>query len=216
MMNFEAQRKRMVDTQLIPRGIHDPLVLKAMGKVPREQLVPKHLRDTAYADNALPIGEDQTISQPYIVALMTQALELKGGEKVLEVGTGSGYQAAILAEIARDVYTVERVTPLGEKAKQVLARLGYQNIHFRVFNGTLGWPERSPYDAVIVTAGAPEVPEPLLEQLEEGGRLVIPVGDRISQDLFKVRKVKGKPEKKDLGAVRFVSLVGEHGWKEQG
>jgi protein-L-isoaspartate(D-aspartate) O-methyltransferase len=214
-MDFEAQRKQMVETQLILRGIHDPLVLKAMGKVPRELFVPKYLNDSAYSDNALPIAENQTISQPYIVALMTQALELKGSEKVLEIGTGSGYQAAVLAEIAREVYTVERFALLAEKAKELLTHLGYQNIHFRVFNGTLGWTDRSPYDAIIVTAGAPDVPQPLLDQLEEGGRLIIPVGDRISQDLFKVRKVGGEPKREDLGAVRFVSLVGEHGWKER-
>ena len=215
-MKFEDQKKRMLHSQLIPRGIRDPLVLKAMGKVPREEFVPKDIGETAYSDNALPIGEGQTISQPYLVALMTEALELKGTEKVLEIGTGSGYQAAVLAEIAREVYTVERVAALSERAKQVLARLGYENIHFKVFNGTLGWPEHSPYDAVIVTAGAPEIPELLIEQLAEGGRLVIPVGDRFGQDLVKIRKVKGERLKEDLGAVRFVSLVGEHGWEEQG
>lgn len=206
----------MVETQLIPRGIHDPLVLKAMGKVPREEFVPQHLRETAYHDNALPIAEGQTISQPYIVALMTQALELVGTEKVLEIGTGSGYQAAILAEIVQEVYSVERVTSLTDKAKQVLEKLGYRNIDFKVFNGTLGWPEHAPYDAVVVTAGAPEIPDPLVEQLKEGGRLVIPVGDSLSQDLLKIRKVKGKPLTEDLGAVQFVRLVGEHGWEAKG
>jgi protein-L-isoaspartate(D-aspartate) O-methyltransferase len=214
-MNFEAQRRRMVETQLIPRGIRDPLVLKAMGKVPREEFVPEDIRDTAYSDNALPIGEGQTISQPYIVALMTEALELKGQEKALEIGTGSGYQAAVLAEIAKEVYTVERVASLSEKAEQILGSLGYANIHFKIFNGTLGWPEHSPYDAIMVTAGAPEIPESLIEQLGEGDRLVIPVGDRLGQDLLKIRKTKGKTVTEDLGAVRFVNLVGEYGWKEQ-
>jgi protein-L-isoaspartate(D-aspartate) O-methyltransferase len=216
LMNLQAQRKRMLERQLIPRGIHDPLVLKAMEKVPREAFVPEDLRESAYGDNPLPIGEGQTISQPYIVALMTEALELKGSEKVLEIGTGSGYQAAVLAETTKEVYTVERVARLSEKAKQILGRLGYANIHFKIFNGTLGWPEHSPYDAIMVTAGAPEIPESLIEQLREGGRLVIPVGDRLGQDLLKIRKTKGKTTTENLGAVRFVSLVGEYGWKEQG
>jgi protein-L-isoaspartate(D-aspartate) O-methyltransferase len=214
-MSFEAQRKRMVDIQLVPRGIRDPLVLEAMGKVAREEFVPKNLRESAYSDNALPIAENQTISQPYIVALMTQALELKGGEKVLEIGTGSGYQSAILAEIAGEVYTVERISALNDRAKEILSRLGYRNIHYNVVNGTLGWPERSPYDAIIVTAGAPKIPEPLMEQLAEGGRLVIPVGDSLGQDLLKIRKGGGEPLTEDLGAVRFVRLVGEYGWEER-
>jgi len=214
-MNFEAQRKRMVDAQLIPRGIRDPLVLEAMGKVAREEFVPKNLRERAYSDNALPIAENQTISQPYIVALMTQALELKGGEKVLEIGTGSGYQAAVLAEIAGEVNTVERISALNDRAKEILSRLGYRDIHYKVVNGTLGWPERSPYDAIIVTAGAPKIPEPLMEQLAEGGRLVIPVGDSLAQDLLKIRKGGGEPFTEDLGAVRFVRLVGEYGWENR-
>jgi protein-L-isoaspartate(D-aspartate) O-methyltransferase len=215
-MTFETQRKRMVERQLLPRGIHDPLVLKAMEKIPREAFVPDDLRESAYGDNPLPIGEGQTISQPYIVALMTEALELKGPEKVLEIGTGSGYQAAVLAEIVQEVYSVERVTSLTEKAKQILGRLGYANIHFKVFNGTLGWPEHSPYDAIMVTAGAPEIPETLIEQLGEGGRLVIPVGDRLGQDLFKIRKKGGRTTTEDLGPVRFVNLVGEYGWEAKG
>jgi protein-L-isoaspartate(D-aspartate) O-methyltransferase len=215
-MAYETQRKRMVETQLIPRGIHDPLVLKAMEKVPREAFVPEDLRESAYGDNPLPIGEGQTISQPYIVALMTQALELKGSENVLEIGTGSGYQAAVLAEIVKELYTVERVAPLSEKAQQILEKLGYENIHSKIFNGTLGWPEHSPYDAIMVTAGAPEIPGSLIEQIGEGGRLVIPVGDRLGQDLLKIRKTRGKTVTEDLGAVRFVNLVGEYGWKEQG
>jgi protein-L-isoaspartate(D-aspartate) O-methyltransferase len=212
-MDFEAKRKKMVDTQLIPRGIRDPLVLKAMGKIPREEFVPENLRESAYTDNALPIAESQTISQPYIVALMTQALELNSGDKILEIGTGSGYQAAVLAEIVEDVYTVERIPSLTERARQVLSNLGYRNVHFKVFNGTLGWPEHSPYNAIIVTAGAPDIPEPLIEQLEEGGRLVIPVGDRFGQDLLRITKTAGGRLTKDLGAVRFVNLVGEHGWE---
>ena len=214
-MTYELQRKRMVETQLIPRGIHDPLVLKAMGRVPREAFVPAHLRDAAYHDNALPIAEGQTISQPYIVALMTQEMELKGPEKVLEIGTGSGYQAAILAEIVKELYTVERVAPLQEKAREVLSRLGYDNIYYKIFNGTLGWPDHAPYDGIIVTAGAPEIPDPLVAQLSEGGRMIIPVGDSLGQDLLKIRKVDGRTLTEDLGAVRFVRLVGEHGWEER-
>jgi protein-L-isoaspartate(D-aspartate) O-methyltransferase len=215
-MNLQAQRKRMLEKQLIPRGIHDPLVLKAMEKVPREAFVQEDLRESAYGDNPLPIGEGQTISQPYIVALMTEALELKGSEKVLEIGTGSGYQAAVLAEIAKEVYTVERVARLSEKAEQILGRLGYTNIHFKIFNGTLGWPEHAPYDGIMVTAGAPETPDPLINQLAEGGRMIIPVGDTLGQDLLKIRKANGRTLTEDLGPVRFVRLVGEHGWEQQG
>lgn len=215
-MNLQAQRKRMIERQLIPRGIHDPLVLKAMEKVPREAFVPEDLRESAYGDNPLPIGEGQTISQPYIVALMTEALELKGSEKVLEIGTGSGYQAAVLAEIAKEVYTVERIARLSEKAEQILGRLDYTNIHFKIFNGTLGWPEHAPYDGIMVTAGAPETPDPLINQLAEGGRMIIPVGDTLGQDLLKIRKANGRTLTEDLGPVRFVRLIGEHGWEEQG
>jgi protein-L-isoaspartate(D-aspartate) O-methyltransferase len=213
-MDFEALRKRMVATQLVPRGIRDPHVLRAMGKVPRELFVPGNLQENAYSDNALPIAKGQTISQPYIVALMTEALELEGDERVLEVGTGSGYQAAILAEISCEVYTVERIPALSEKAEETLDHLGYRNIRFKVYDGTLGWPEHSPYDAVIVTAGAPDIPDPLVQQLKKGGRLVVPVGDRLGQDLIKVIKKKGKTVRQNLGGVRFVSLVGEHGWEE--
>jgi protein-L-isoaspartate(D-aspartate) O-methyltransferase len=213
-MDFAGKRNQMVETQLISRGIDDPLVLRAMRKVPRELFVPKNMRDTAYSDNALPIAYGQTISQPYIVALMTQALELKGGEKVLEIGTGSGYQAAVLAEIAGEVYTVERIAPLTDKAKQILTQLGYTNVQFKVHDGTLGWNDQAPYEAIIVTAGAPSIPDPYVEQMVEGGRLVIPVGDRLSQDLIKITKTEGKPVKQDLGGVRFVSLVGQQGWQE--
>ncbi len=214
-MNFEDQRKRMVETQLIPRGIHDPAVLKAMQKIPREKFVPADSKDEAYMDGPLPIGEEQTISQPYIVALMTAALELKGKDRVLEIGTGSGYQTAILAEIADEVYSVERVPSLAQSAENVLSALGYHNIRFKVFNGTLGWPEKAPYDAIIVTAGSPEVPQPFIDQLAEGGRLVVPVGDRLGQELLKIRKVNGKTQVENLGSVRFVNLIGEYGWGEK-
>lgn len=174
------------------------------------------MKEAAYHDRPLPIGEEQTISQPYIVALMTAALELKENDRVLEIGTGSGYQAAILAEIAGDVYTLERVPSLSQSAEKVLSDLGYRNIHFKIFNGTLGWPEKAPYDAIIVTAGSPEVPQPFIDQLAEGGRLVIPVGDRLGQELLKITKINRTTQVESLGAVRFVNLIGEYGWKEKG
>jgi len=204
----------MVETQIAARGIRDPRVLAAMRKVPRHLFVDEALKDQAYGDYPLPIGEGQTISQPYIVALMTEALELKGPEKVLEVGTGSGYQAAILAELARWVYSIERYPSLAYQAKRTLERLGYNNVIIRVGDGTKGWPEAAPFDAIIVTAAGPKIPEPLLEQLKDGGRLVMPVGDEWSQYLIKVTKKGDKLYKENLGAVRFVKLVGEYGFPE--
>ena len=162
----------------------------------------------------MPIGKGQTISQPYIVAYMTEALELTGKEKTLEIGTGSGYQAAILAELSKTVYTVERIGTHFETARQLLREMGYENIQFKVDDGTLGWEESAPYDAIIVTAAAPHIPEPLFEQLAEGGRLVIPVGDRISQELIKITKKGKERHKRSLGGVRFVSLIGAHGWRD--
>lgn len=211
---YRVARERMVETQIKARGIKDERVLKAMLKVPRHLFVPPSLRDQAYGDFPLPIGEGQTISQPYIVALMTEALELKGKERVLEIGTGSGYQTAILAELATWVYTIERYSSLQEKAKAILFELGYKNISFRVGDGTLGWPEASPFDAIIVTAAAPQIPSPLIEQLADGGRIVIPVGDEFSQMLIKGIKKGGTLHTKSLEPVRFVKLVGEYGFKE--
>ena len=211
---YRLARQRMVKTQLVSRGIDDPRVLQAMGKIPREYFIDESLRDQGYADRPLPIGKDQTISQPYVVALMTQALELKGNERVLEIGTGSGYQTAILAELAKVVYSVERIESLLEGARQALDGLGYTNIYLMVSDGTVGWIEHAPYEAIIVTAGAPRIPEPLTDQLNEGGRLCIPVGDRFSQELVKVTKKNGHLLEKSLGGVRFVSLIGEHGWTE--
>ena len=204
----------MVQTQIAARGIKDPRVLEAMRKVPRHLFVEEALKDQAYGDYPLPIGEGQTISQPYIVALMTEALELKGPEKVLEVGTGSGYQAAILAELAKQVYSIERYPSLAHRAKRLLERLGYRNVIIRVGDGTKGWPEVAPFDAIIVTAAGPKIPEPLLEQLKDGGRLVMPVGDQWSQYLIKVTKKGDRLIKENLGAVRFVKLVGEYGFPE--
>jgi len=211
---FAEKREKMVKEQLIRRGIHDKRVLDAMRKVPRHLFVPADLVEEAYNDYPLPIGYGQTISQPYIVALMTEALELSGDEKTLEIGTGSGYQTAILAELSKEVYTIERIISLLDKAKEVLKNLGYKNIFFKAGDGTLGWPENKPYDAIIVTAGAPIIPQPLLDQLADKGRLVIPVGDRFSQELIKVTKSKEGLIRENLGGCRFVNLIGIHGWKE--
>ncbi len=211
---YQKARERMVETQIAARGIKDPRVLAAMRKVPRHLFVDEALKDQAYGDYPLPIGEGQTISQPYIVALMTEALELKGPEKVLEVGTGSGYQAAILAELARWVYSIERYPSLAHRAKRILEKLGYHNVIIKVGDGTKGWPEAAPFDAIIVTAAGPKIPEPLIEQLKDGGRLVMPVGDEWSQYLIKVTKQGDKLIKENLGAVRFVKLVGEYGFPE--
>jgi protein-L-isoaspartate(D-aspartate) O-methyltransferase len=204
----------MVKSQLIPRGISDPRVLEMMGKVPRDRFVEEALVGEAYNDHPLPIGEKQTISQPYIVALMTEALELTGKEKTLEIGTGSGYQTAILADLSRKVYTIERIRALMVKARNILQELGYTNILFKAFDGTLGWKEYEPYDAIIVTAGAPKIPQPLLDQLADGGRLIIPVGNKFSQELIKVTNKKGNYIEKNLGGCRFVDLLGVHGWKD--
>jgi protein-L-isoaspartate(D-aspartate) O-methyltransferase len=211
--DYKHARERMVKNQIIPRGIKDPRVLEAMRKIPRHLFVEEALRGEAYNDHPLPIGHKQTISQPYIVALMTEALELTGKEKTLEIGTGSGYQAAILAELSERVYTIERVRPLLVKARRILDELGYTNILFKVFDGTVGWKEFEPYDAIIVTAGAPQIPSPLIGQLAEGGRLLIPVGNRFSQELVKVTKKNGNLIERNLGGCRFVDLVGEYGWK---
>jgi protein-L-isoaspartate(D-aspartate) O-methyltransferase len=212
--DYRLARERMVKNQLIPRGIADENVLRAMGKIQRHLFVEDALVGEAYNDHPLPIGQKQTISQPYIVALMTEALDLTGKEKVLEIGTGSGYQTAILAELSTKVYTVERIQPLLEKSKSLLQSLGYTNIYFKAFDGTLGWEDFSPFDAIMVTAGAPKVPDPLLRQLADGGRIIIPIGNRYSQDLIKVTRVKDRFVEKNLGGCRFVDLIGEHGWKD--
>lgn len=211
---FAIARKKMVDLQIASRGIKDPRVLEAMLRVPRHLFVPEHLKSQAYEDHPLPIEEKQTISQPYIVALMTEALRLRGTEKVLEIGTGSGYQTAILAELAKEVYTIERLPLLAEKAKKRLDALGYRNIFYRVGDGTLGWPEEAPFDGILVSAAAPSIPQPLIDQLAMGGRLIIPVGDRLTQDLVLVERVPEGIRKSFLGGVRFVDLVGKWGWKE--
>ena len=212
--DYRLARQRMLRNNLIPRGINDPEVLKAMGKIHRHLFVEEALEGEAYNDHPLPIGHKQTISQPYIVALMTQALRLSGKDRVLEIGTGSGYQTAILAELADRVYTVERIRPLMEQARTLLNTMGYTNILFRAFDGTIGWKEHAPYDGIIITAGSPDIPKPLLEQLEEGGRMIVPVGDRSTQTLFKVIRQGNGYVKEDLGGCRFVDLIGAHGWKK--
>ncbi|MDY0164923.1 MAG: protein-L-isoaspartate(D-aspartate) O-methyltransferase [Thermoguttaceae bacterium] len=209
---LQTAREEMVLRHLMHRGIHDRRVLDAMRKVPRERFVPLSERDRAYADQALPVDCGQTISQPYIVALMTEAMGLAGDELVLEVGTGTGYQTAILAELAREVVTIERHAPLSEKAVGVLNELGYRNIDARVSDGTLGCPERAPFDAIIVTAAASHCPPALFAQLLEGGVLVIPIGGRGVQTLEAIRKIDAAPRTESLSACRFVPLVGAQGW----
>jgi len=213
---YTKQRKKMVETQLRSRGIRDERVLKAMETIPRHLFVDEALRDQAYFDHPLPIDAGQTISQPYIVALMTAALELRGRERVLEIGTGSGYQTAVLAALADQVFSIERVAPLASRARKILDALDDYNVAIRIGDGTYGWREESPFDAIIVTAGAPRVPRILVEQLAVGGRLVIPVGDRHTQDLIRVVRQSeeaGDIKQEDLGGCRFVSLIGEHGWQ---
>ncbi|UCE22138.1 MAG: protein-L-isoaspartate(D-aspartate) O-methyltransferase [Candidatus Aminicenantes bacterium] len=207
--NFLEKRERMVGTQIEPRGVKDEKVLAAMRKVPRHLFVPENMKFYAYQDEPLLIGEGQTISQPYIVAYMSEALQLKGHERVLEVGTGSGYQAAILAEIVKEVFSVELLESLSLHAQDVLKKLSYKNIHFKIGDGTLGWKEHAPYDAIIVTAAPPKVPKALQDQLITGGRMVIPVGSAF-QELVLVTKEKRKFKKKKLLPVRFVPLITTH------
>lgn len=211
--DFALARKKMVQEQLVARGIKDKRVLDAMMKVPRHLFVEEGLWHQAYGDFPLPIGEGQTISQPYIVALMTEALHVTGDDKVLEIGTGSGYQAAILAELTMHVFSIERISSMAAKARKILDEVGYANVLIRVSDGTLGWQEEAPFDGIIVTAGAPEIPPTLVRQLLEGGRLVIPVGNEYSQTLLKVVKQDKGYKEKDLGGVRFVKLIGDYGWE---
>ena len=214
-MKFGVARKRMV-AELVKRGITDQRVIGAMLEIPRHIFVEEAMAAQAYSDSSLPIGEKQTISQPYIVARMTQMLELTGREKVLELGTGSGYQAAVLATLADRVYTVERIRPLALKARRALDSLGLLNVNLRIGDGTDGWEEEAPFDAILVTAGAPYVPECLIDQLAPGGRLVIPVGDRSDQRLVLVRKGSdGSVEKRESDGCRFVRLIGKNGWSEE-
>jgi protein-L-isoaspartate(D-aspartate) O-methyltransferase len=210
--DFAEERRRMVDDQLVRRGIHDPRLLAAFESVPRHLFLPEAERIWAYADSAQPIGHEQTISQPYIVALMTQALCLTGSERVLEVGTGSGYQAAILAQLAVEIHTIELIPELAEGAARMLADLGLVNVYVHVGDGSLGWPEAMPYDAILVAAAAPRVPQPLLDQLTDGGRLVIPVGAQGYQQLELWQRHGTKYAHETLLSVAFVPLRGKHGW----
>ena len=214
MSDFATARRRMVESQIVARGVSDAEVLRAMGRVPRHLFVEDALRDRAYGDSALPIGHGQTISQPYMVALMTQALRLEGGETVLEIGTGSGYQTAILAEIAARVFSIERVAPLYRRARELLDRLGYHQVVLRHGDGSLGWRDQAPFDAIIVTAGAPHVPAELRDQLVPGGRLVIPVGDRTLQNLLRITRREEGDMREELGGCVFVNLIGRDAWAE--
>ena len=209
---YDRLRLRMVERQIKGRGVRDKRVLEAMRKVPRHLFLPPEKADQAYEDHPVSIGRGQTISQPYMVALMTEALELRGDEKVLEIGTGSGYQTAILAELAREVYSVERIPELADEARTRLEDLGYTNVHIRVGNGTLGWPEEAPFDAILVTAGAPKVPKSLKAQLADGGRLVIPVGSEFHQVLYRIRRRGDEFLEEPLTSCVFVPLIGEEGW----
>lgn len=212
---YSATRQKMVETQLLPRGIKDSRVIAAMKKVPRHLFLDEALWPEAYEDHPVPIGEKQTISQPFIVAIMSETLKLNGKEKILEIGTGSGYQTAILAELAEQVYSVERLPSIAKRARKILDELKYSNIIITIGDGTLGWKDHSPYDGIIVTAAAPYPPQTLLEQLKIGGRLVIPIGDESTQDLtLYIRESEADYNKESYGGCRFVKLIGEQGWRE--
>jgi len=213
-IKYERQREEMVRNQIEARGIKAPKVLAAFRRVPRHLFVSEALRDQAYGDYPLPIGEQQTISQPYIVAEMTQALDLGEDDRVLEIGTGSGYQAAILAQIVYRVYTIERKRTLYLQARNLFDKLHYHNIVMKYADGTKGWRDESPFDGIIVTAGAPQIPDVLIDQMGEGGRLVVPVGNQHTQELIKIFRDDQNIRQTNLGGCRFVKLVGEHGWKE--
>jgi protein-L-isoaspartate(D-aspartate) O-methyltransferase len=207
--DFVSERERMVQEQLMPRGIHEGRVLAAIAKVPREEFVPQEARAASYTDQPLPIGYGQTISQPFVVAFMTEQLQLKRDDRVLEIGTGSGYQAAILAELVAEVYSIEIIEPLAKNAGATLARLGYKNVQVKAGDGYKGWPERAPFDAVIVTCAPSHVPPPLVDQMKEGGRMIIPVGGLGEQELYLLEKKNGQLEQRAVLPVRFVPMAGE-------
>ena len=212
---YAGQRRKMIEEQLSGRGIKDLSVMEVLSRVPRHLFVDTSLRHRAYGDCPLPIGENQTISQPYIVALMTEVLQLKGDERVLEIGTGSGYQTAILAELASQVFTIERIKPLVQKTKELLEGLRYKNIVFKTFDGTYGWRDQSPFDAVLISAATPNIPTALIEQLADRGRLVAPVGERESQDLIVLNKNGDKVVRRKIGSCKFVPLIGKFAWSEE-
>lgn len=212
---YIASREKMVREQIVPRGIKNQQVIDVLRKVPRHKFIDQKYLKEAYNDHPLPLAHGQTISQPYIVALMTELLELYGDEKVLEIGTGSGYQTAILAELAETVYSVDRIPELSQEAQQTLRQLGYKNIQLQVRDGSVGWQEFAPYDRIIVTASAPNIPQPLIDQLKEGGKIVIPLGSSFGQDLVVGEKHKGEMKIFDCGKCVFVPLIGEFGWPEE-
>jgi protein-L-isoaspartate(D-aspartate) O-methyltransferase len=213
--DYAELRKRMVQEQIASRGIRDPRIIASMEKIPRHLFVPENLRDQAYEDSPLPIGEGQTISQPYIVAWMTSLLEISEDDRVLEVGSGSGYQTAVLCELAGQVYTIEMNAELAARAEEALRLLGYKNFAIRIADGTRGWPEEAPFNGVMVTAGAPSVPQPLLDELADGGRMVIPVGSKSMQMLTLIRRKGGEFETVQEGNCAFVPLLGEFGWQKK-
>jgi protein-L-isoaspartate(D-aspartate) O-methyltransferase len=217
-MDYAAARARMVEEQIRARGVREERVLEAMRRVPRHLFVTETLRERAYDDTPLPIGERQTISQPYIVALMAEALELDGGERVLEVGTGSGYEAAVLSQVCGELYSVERIPALAQRAVELLATLGYHNVHVRVGDGSLGWPQAAPFLGIVVSAAAPRIPRPLVEQLAVGGRLVLPLGEEESQTLVRLQRTGEGLREECMGECRFVKLIGTYGWmgREEG
>jgi protein-L-isoaspartate(D-aspartate) O-methyltransferase len=214
IIDYVQARERMVREQLVSRGINDPRVLRAMAEVPRHLFLESELWDQAYEDHPLPIGANQTISQPYMVALMAEALELKGAEKVLEVGTGSGYAAVVLSQLCTELFTVESVEELALKARTLLSRLGSRNVSVLVGDGTLGWEEHAPYDAVVISAAAPCIPRPLLEQLKTPGHLLFPMGEKELQTLVRIRKDKTGIREEYLGECHFVKLTGRYGWED--
>ena len=209
-----GQRRKMVEEQLVERGVKDLRVLEAMSRVPRHLFAQESLEHRSYGDTPLPIGENQTLSQPYIVGAMTEALGLKGEERVLEIGTGSGYQTAIIAELARQVFTIERLNNLSRKAQKLLEGLSYMNIVFKMFDGTYGWPDQAPFDAILITASAREIPESLIKQLGDGGRLVAPIGEADKQKLVLLTKSGERVSRQDLGDCKFVPLIGKYGWSQ--
>lgn len=214
-MDYAELRRKMVEQQLMRRGIENPKVLDVFRKIERHKFIPEELKPSAYADHPVPIGEGQTISQPYIVALMTEYLDLIGEEKVLEIGTGSGYQTVILAELAKEIFTIERFEGLVKKAEALFCELGYTNIKVKLGNGTLGWPEEAPFDRIMVTAASPRIPLPLAEQLKEGGKLILPLGESFSQILTLVEKRENKLNYQQICGCVFVPLVGKYGYKPE-
>jgi protein-L-isoaspartate(D-aspartate) O-methyltransferase len=212
-VNYEGARQKMLESQIVARNVRDPRVLEAIRKVPRHLFVEEALRDRAYLDKALPIGEKQTISQPFMVAAMSEALELEGQERVLEIGTGSGYQTAVLSELCQSVFSVERIASFVPIARRRLESLGRYNVLIKVGDGTIGWTEHAPYDAILVTAAARGLPRPLAEQLAIGGRLVVPIGPENSQSLMRITRDEQGFHEEALGECRFVKLIGRHGWE---